>query len=248
MIGLQQYVGGRCQQMTAYINEAYNEEKYGVLLDRVDLKGVKDATKMTKLLKEGLDQAMTRYKVIRVEAIERYNKKGQEDYEKLKAEAIKKEEKKVIAYMKTKPGIMRRKPEKQQEYIDKKIEKFKAEYPKNHWIKDIDFDEEYAKVTFYYDIHSGHAAREYRNKYYDNEKKAEEIIDYIVSKQEHDEAWKALEGLFITVSYGGLTDWTAKFNVYPDFPEDVQKGLDKEVERFCDFMSGEYGNGRYMGD
>lgn len=237
MIGLQQY-----------INEAYNEEKYGVLLDRVDLKGVKDATKMTKLLKDGLDQAMTRYKVIRVEAVERYNKKSKEEYDKKMAEDIKKEEKKVIAYMKTKPGIMKRKPEKQQEYIDKKIEKFKAEYPKNRWIKEIDFDEEYASVRFHYDIHSGHATTEYKDKYYDNEKKASEIVDYIVSKRDHDEAWAALEGLFITVDYSGLTSWTASFSVYPDFPEDVQKGLDKEVERFCDFMSGEYGSGRYMGD
>lgn len=239
MIGLQQY-----------INEAYNEKKYGLLLDRVDLKGVTDQKKMAKLIKDGLEQAMTRYKVIRVEAVEKYNKKSEDDWNADFAKAIEKEEQRVIAYMKTKPGIMKRKPEKQQKYIDDKIEKFKKEWPAKHkkWLANIDFEEKYMRVYFYDDIHNGHSKREFSNQYHDNDSKAAQIAGEIVSKQEHDDAWKSLESLFITVEPSNLTRSWISFNVYPEFPEDVQKGLDKEIERFCDFMCGEYDSGRYMGD
>lgn len=239
MIGLQQY-----------INEAYNEKKYGVLLDRVDLKGVTDQKKMAKLIKDGLEQAMTRYKLIRVEAVEKYNKKGEDDWNANFAKAIEKEEQKVIAYMKTKPGIMKRKPEKQQKYIDEKIEKFKKEWPTKHkkWLANIDFEEKYMRVYFYGDIHSGSSKTEYSNEYHDNDSKAAQISDTITSRQKHDEDWKSLEGLFITVQPSDLTRGWVSFDIYPEFPEEVQKKLDKEVRRFCDFMCGEYDSGRYMGD
>lgn len=237
MIGLQQY-----------INEAYNEKEYGVLLDRVDLKDVKDAKKIAKAIEDGLDQAMTRYKVIRVEAVEAYNKKRQSDHDAQMAKAIEREQERVIAYMKTKPGIMKRKPEKQQEYIDKKMEKFKAEYPKAKWLAEVDFPEKYMRVYFHGDIHSGNSKTEYSNEWIDNTKKAERIADDIVSGQKHDKAWQSLEGLFITVHTSALTDQWVSFEIYPDFPDDVQKELDKEVRNFGKFMSSQYGNGRYMGD
>lgn len=237
MIGLQ-----------SYITESFNEKKYGVLLDRVDLKGVTDHNKMTKLIKDGLEQAMTRYKVIRVEAVDKYNKKKQDDHDAKMAKDIEKEQERVIAYMKTKPGIMKRKPEKQQEYIDKKMEKFKSEYPAAKWLAKVDFAEKYMRVYFHDDIHSGNSKTEYSNEYHDNDSKAKRIAEQIVSGQKHDGVWKSLEGLFITVTHSDLTsDWIS-FDVYPEFPEDVQKGLDKEVRKFGEFMSSLYGNGRYMGD
>lgn len=237
MIGLQQY-----------ISEAYNEKEYGVLLDRVDLKDVKDAKKIAKAIEDGLDQAMTRYKVIRVEAVEAYNKKRQSDHDAQMAKAIEREQERVIAYMKTKPGIMKRKLEKQQEYIDKKMEKFKAEYPKAKWLAEVDFPEKYMRVYFHGDIHSGNSKTEYSNEWIDNTKKAERIADDIVSGQKHDKAWQSLEGLFITVHTSALTDQWVSFEIYPDFPDDIQKELDKEVRNFGKFMSSQYGNGRYMGD
>lgn len=237
MIGLQQY-----------INEAYNEKKYGVLLDRVDLKRVTDQKKMAKLIKDGLDQAMTRYKVIRVDAVEAYNKKRQADHDARMAKDIEREQARVIAYMKTKPGIMKRKPEKQQEYIDKKMEKFKKEYPKADWLAEVDFPENFMRVYFNDDIHSGHSKTEYSNETLDNDTKASRISETITSKQKHDEAWQSLEGLFITVKPSGLTDRWVSFDIYPDFPEEVQSKLDKEVRGFGNFMSREYNSGRYMGD
>lgn len=237
MIGLQQY-----------ISEAYNEKEYGVLLDRVDLKGVTDAKKMAKLIKDGLEQAMTRYKVIRVEAVERYNKKRQDDHDAAMAKAIEREQERVIAYMKTKPGIMKRKPEKQQKYIDDRMEKFKKEYPGVSWLAKVDFDEKYMRVYFHGDIHSGSSKTEYSNEYHDNGSKASRIAESITSNQKHDEDWKTLEALFITVKPSGLTDSWVSFEIYPEFPDEVQKKLDKEVRRFSDFMCGEYDSGRYMGD
>ena len=59
--------------ITEFINESAARSQYGVLLDRLEFNKIPDLPKLTEMIKSAIEQANNRYKIIRVEAIEKLN-------------------------------------------------------------------------------------------------------------------------------------------------------------------------------
>lgn len=233
--------------LTQFILESTATRNYGVLLDHIEFKKIPEISKLTSLIKEGIIEANSRYKVLRIEAVERINdKRKQWDADKFKKE-LASEEKRVIAYMQTKPGIMKRSEEKRQKYINDKLEKFKSEW-KGSRLDAVEYDENKIRFAWHMDIHSEHSYTQLGYKLDRIDQLAENIAEYIDNRK-GDETWSHLTGINISVDNSGLTDqWSPCFHIIPMFDEETEKTLSKEVQRFCDFMTGEYNSGRYMGD
>ena len=143
--------------ITEFINESAARSQYGVLLDRLEFNKIPDLPKLTEMIKSAIEQANNRYKIIRVEAIEKLNASIKE-YDNIQLKkALAQEEQHVIAYMKTKPGIMRRSEEKQRKYIDDKIEKFKSAW-KGPRLAAVEYDEKELRFSWHDDVHSEHSS------------------------------------------------------------------------------------------
>lgn len=232
------------KSLVEYIAESSAINKYGVLLDYVELKKISDLNKLTSLLRDGLEQANSRYKVLRIEAIEQLNKKTQSWNDAQLKKALANQEKKVIAYMKTKPGIMKRSEEKRQKYIDDKLEKFKSTF-KGASLAAVEYDEKDLRFSWHADVHSEHSVTRLD---YDIDTVAKKVAEDIDNKRK-DSTWSHLIGISISVDNNELTNqWSPTFHIIPMFDEETEKTLSKEVRRFADFMTQQYDSGDYMGD
>lgn len=232
------------KSLVEYITESTAISKYGVLLDHIELKKIPDVTKLIALLKEGITQANSKYKVLRIEAIEHLNKKTQEWNDAQLKKALVNQEKKVIAYMKTKPGIMKRSEEKRQKYIDDKLEKFKSTF-KGASLAAVEYDENKLRFAWHKDVHSEHS---YSQLDYDIDTVAKRVAEDIDDKRK-DSTWSHLTGISISVDNNQLTNqWSPQFHIIPMFDEETEKTLSKEVQGFADFMTKQYNSGDYMGD
>ena len=232
------------KDLQLYVMESAAINHYGVLLDRIELNKIPSVEKLTQLIKDGITEANSRYKVLRIEAIEELNKKTQEwNSEKLK-KALAAQEKKVIAYMQTKPGIMKRTEEKRQKYINDKLEKFKSEF-KGTSLQAIEYDENKLRFAWHHDVHSEHS---YSQLDYDIDTVAKKVAEEIDS-QKKDTTWSHLEAISISVDNSGLTtNWSPVFHIIPMFDEETEKSLSKEMQKFQDYMSAQYKSNKYIGD
>lgn len=232
------------KSLVEYIGESTAIKNYGVLLDHIELNKIPDASKLIALLKEGISQANSRYKVLRIEAIEELNKKTQEWNDANLKKALAAQEKKVIAYMQTKPGIMKRSEEKRQKYIDDKLEKFKSEY-KGVSLAAVEYDENKLRFAWHQDVHS---EQSYTQLDYDIDTVAKKVAEDIDDKRK-DSTWSHLTGISISVDNSELTNkWSPKFHIIPMFDKETEKTLSKEVQKFQDFMTKQYNSSNYMGD
>lgn len=233
-------------ELVQFINESVAKDRYGVLLDHIELNKIPSKEKLASLIEDGINQANSRYKILRIEAIEQLNKKTTEWNKAKFADALKKEEDRVIAYMKTKPGIMKRSNEKRQKYIDDKLEKFKSEW-KGASLQAVEYDENKLRFKWHNDVHSDHSSTslDYTPDYV-----AEQVAEYIYDKR-NDATWSHLTAIDISVDNHTLTldrFWSPTFNIIPMFDEETEETLSKEVQEFQDFMSAQYNSGHYMGD
>ena len=219
------------------IYESYNESRYGYLLGRVSGSDVKD-------VRNGLDHALTRYKAVRVDAVINANKKATAHNKKFMDKAVADEENKILAYIKTKPGIMRRSPEKQKEYIQRRLDAFKvqaAKDPRLYRMANADFLEDDIKFIFHQDMVTGTNVV-FSGSQAQPDNVAQEVAKYINGSTD-------IKGLYITVDNEDLTrSGIISFNIYPEYTADAQVKLDKRAAAFADFMAKEYSSGKYMGD
>lgn len=232
------------KSLVEYIAESTAIKNYGVLLDHIEFSKIPSKEKLVALIKEGITQANSRYKVLRIEAIEQLNKKTQELNDANLKKALAAQEKKVIAYMQTKPGIMKRSEEKRQKYIDDKLEKFKSEY-KGVSLAAVEYDENNLRFAWHHDIHS---EQSYTQLDYDIDTVANKVAEDIDDKRK-DSTWSHLTGISISVDNSELTNkWSPKFHIIPMFDKETEKTLSKEVQKFQDFMTKQYNSSNYMGD
>lgn len=230
--------------LAEYITESVAMEKYGVLLDKIEFTKIPPVEKLITLIKEGITQANSRYKVLRIEAIEELNKKTQEWNDAKLKKALADQEKKVIAYMQTKPGIMKRSEEKRQKYINDKLEKFKSEF-KGASLAAVEYDEKNLRFAWHSDVHGEHS---YEQLDYPIDTVAERIANSIENNKK-DDTWSHLTGICVSVDNTELTNqWQPKFHIIPMFDKETEKKLSKEVQKFQDFMTKQYDSGKYMGD
>ena len=160
-----------------------------------------------------------------------------------KAKYLEKMEKDIREYMLTKPGIMKRSPEKQQKYVDDKLAKLALEFDKkNQWLLNIanaKIDDNRIEYNYYNDIYTNHSHRVIRT--IDNL-----INDVIEDIQKGD--WKTHIKSIMVSSNKFAREYSFGFDVAPIFDDEFEDKLDASIAKFNDFLNREYSSGRYMGD
>lgn len=234
--------------LSEYIAESVAREHYEVLLDHVEIPKIPSESKLKEMIKEGIEKAISRYKVLRIKALEELNEKILYwDKVKLKNALIKKE-KEVIAHMQTKPGIMKRSEEKRQKYIQDRLNYFKEKKWQAPVLRALEYDEN-TKIKFYWhgDIYF---EQEYKPLRANIEEAAAEVAEKIITGLEYSsEDYDHLIAVDIAVNDDGLTtEYEPSFHIIPMFDKETEKKLSNKVKGFADRMEQEYNSGKYMGD
>ena len=85
-------------------------------------------------------ESWSKFLIARISIIEEYNKTQTDNYQTRKAAALKKSEEYWLKYKENKPGILKRSPEKQQEWLNDKLKKSSDEFDNNPFNKFIPID------------------------------------------------------------------------------------------------------------
>ena len=235
------------KSLTQFLNESLVNEARNmvwpnsVLLNNIEIDASKSEDELKKILRDGFEDSLTRYRVLFVDSIETEETKNRLANDK--AKYLEKMEKDIREYMLTKPGIMKRSPEKQQKYVDDKLAKLALEFDKkNQWLLNIanaKIDDNRIEYNYYNDIYTNHSHRVIRT--IDNL-----INDVIEDIQKGD--WKNhIKSIMVSSNKFSRT-FSFGFDVAPVFDNEFEDELDASISKFSDFMSKEYASGRYMGD
>ena len=214
-----------------------------VLLNNIEIDVTKSEDELKKILRDGFEDSLRRYKVLFVDSIEKETEETKNRLANNKAKYLEKMEKDIREYMLTKPGIMKRSPEKQQKYVDDKLAKLALEFDKkNQWLLNVanaKIDDNRIEYNYYNDIYTNHSHKVIRT--IDNL-----INDVIEDIQKGD--WKNhIKSIMVSSNKFSRT-FSFGFDVAPVFDDEFEDELDASISRFSDFMSKEYASGRYMGD
>ena len=237
------------KSLTQFLNESLVNEARNmvwpnsVLLNNIEIDASKSEDELKKILRDGFEDSLTRYRVLFVDSIEKETEETKNRLANNKAKYLEKMEKNIREYMLTKPGIMRRSPEKQQKYVDDKLSKLALEFDKkNKWLLNIanaKIDDNRIEYNYYNDIYTNHSHRVIRT--IDNL-----INDVIEDIQKGD--WKThIKSIMVSSNKFSRT-FSFGFDVAPVFDDEFEDELDASISKFSDFMSKEYASGRDMGD
>ena len=237
------------KSLTQFLNESLvNETRKmewpnSVLLNIIDIDPTKSEDKLKEILRNGFEDSLTRYRVLFVDSIEKETEETKNRLANNKAKYLEKMEKDIREYMLTKPGIMKRSPEKQQKYVDDKLAKLALEFDKkNQWLLNVanaKKDDNRIEYNYYNDIYTNHSHKVIRT--IDNL-----INDVIEDIQKGD--WKNhIKSIMVSSNKFSRT-FSFGFDVAPVFDDEFEDELDASISKFSDFMSKEYASGRYMGD
>lgn len=256
------------KQLSDFINEyKLNENKlqdqYGVFLASANIVSsvrgtVKDGDIESKdllasTIEEAIKEATSKYKVLRIKAVEEFTEKKKKRIEDRDRKAIEDAEKRFYELMKTKPGIMRRSEKLRQEWIDGKMKEFKRdykEYYKKHpdYFPALEYDEKNVEIDFHDDYLKPDSFTSLNMKFLDVQAVSKHIADAIGTEY----PWTHLKAINIAVSWDALHSWAPTFHVYPMFDEETTKQIEKESTEFnknlADYMSRMYDQGSYSGD
>lgn len=228
-----------------YILESQKSEKYGTPIKHIDIDFSMSESKLKKILFDAIDESVNKYKIIRITSVEEANKRAEIQSNKKIESKLKEAEKDIIKQMQSKPGILKRSPEKQKEWINNKLEKLKIElndkFKAYKYNPDINED----NIEFYwrYDIYNEHEVVSY--KLYRKDDLINEIISTIKNNK-HDEAWETIKSIeFVVKDFIGFN---AVIEMVPLFDDETEKKLSKSVKDFNKFLTSMYDSGKYMGD
>lgn len=246
------------KSLVQFINEAWDKERYGILIKKIDVKGLKDE-ELKKAITDGFETAIANYKIIRIKAIERLNNKNDDKNIERMNELVKANIPWIIKTMKTKPGIMKRHKDKKYEWIKNNIEKLKAEYKQNHRfdfkkIEDnFDLEKDNIQFNWHNDIDRGHSYSILgKTEYSSVENLANELYKKVNACVKHDEDekedWANIESLCIATDTKGVTNGFVSFNIYPTFPDEIERKLADSIKKFGDFMTREFYSNTWCGD
>lgn len=233
------------KSLTEYINEA-KTDFYGTIIQSIDIDTSLPKDKLKEILKDGLEKAIDKYKIIRIGAVEKANEESDLLMKSKIEKALKKGEQDILKLMQSKPGILKRSPQKQQEWIDSKIEKLKSELGKEYSYLaskcKVEFDNDKVGFGWHHDIWSEHGYSSYSGlKQMSNV--IDDIIKEILNKDDYKNHLKSIQ-----VLSKDFTNTYPTLHIFPIFDEDFESELSKSVQKFGDFMTKEYQSGRYMGD
>lgn len=232
------------KDLQLYVMESGAVHYYGILLDFIELPKIPSAEKLTQLIKEGITEANSRYKVLRIKAIEELNKNTEKWNEERLKEALPEQEKKVIANMQNKPGIMKRSEEGRQKYIKSRLEAFKSKFYKAP-LRSIEYDENKISFGYHFDIYNDNGYLALNSIDAASKRVAKEIDEH-----RENPLWKDhFKGIYISVDNNELSKYySPTFHIIPMFDEETEKSLSKEMQKFQDYMSAQYNSNKYMGD
>lgn len=232
------------KSLSEYINEG-KTDFYGTVIQSIDIDPNTSEDKLIKILNDSLKKAIDKYKIIRISAVEKANEEADINSKKLLDDALKKGEKDIIKSMQSKPGILKRSPEKQRAWIDSKIEKLKSELGKKYpYVAShckIEFDDNEMRFGWHNDIYSNQRYSEYRGV-----NRLNEVVETIANEISTDKDYKHLKSVQVLAK--DFTGPYPRLDIFPMFDDEFEKKLAKSVKDFGEFMSREYQSGRYMGD
>ena len=237
------------KSLTQFLNESLLNEARNmlwpnsVLLNNIDIDTSKSEDELKKILRDGFEDSLTRYRVLFVDSIEKETEETKNRLANNKAKYLEKMEKDIREYMLTKPGIMKRSPEKQQKYVDDKLAKLALEFDKkNQWLLNIanaKIDDNRIEYSYHNDIYS--------NSSYHIIKTIDDLVNDVIEDIQKEEWKKHIKSIMVSSNKFSRT-FSFGFDVTPVFDDEFEDKLDASIKRFSDFMSREYASGRYMGD
>lgn len=237
------------KSLTQFLNESLVNEARNmvwpnsVLLNNIEIDTAKSEDELKKILVDGFEDSLTRYRVLFVDSIEKETEETKNRLANNKEKYLEKMEKDIREYMLTKPGIMKRSPEKQQKYIDDKLEKLALEFDKkNKWLLDIantKIDDDRIVYNYYNDIYTNHSSKTTRT--------IDVLVNAVVEDIQKEDWKKHIKSIMVSSNKFSRT-YSFGFDVVPVFDDEFEDELDASIAKFSDFMSKEYASGRYMGD
>lgn len=232
-----------------YITESAKSEKYGTLIHHIDINPNDDVTQIAKQLMDALQEVITKYKVVRISAVEEANRIAVDKVNARKEIKLKDAEKQIIKLMQSKPGILKRSPEKRQKWIDDKLKKAADEFDNSFlgrvYPKSVDFEDENIRWGWHQDIFQEHSYRQFSGM-----NRVAYIADCICScierGKETNDAWSHIKSIeFSTKSF---IDNYPSIDIVPVFDEETEAKLADSVRKHAEYMMSMYASGRYMGD
>lgn len=232
------------KSLVEYINEG-KTDFYGTIIQNADIDVSLSPDKIKKILTNAIEKAIDTYKIIRISAVEKLNTESNLRMQSQIEKDLKKGENDILKLMQSKPGILKRSPEKQQEWINTKIEKLKSELGKKYsYIATkckVEFDNDNVRFGWHNNIWSEHGYSSYSGL-----KQMSNIIDDIIKEIKNNEDFKHL--ISIQILAKDFTSQWPTLHIFPIFDDEFEKKLSDEVKKFSDFMTKEYEKGKYMGD
>ena len=237
------------KSLTQFLNESLlNEARKmvwpnSVLLNNIEIDASKSEDELKKILRDGFEDSLTRYRVLFVDSIEKETEETKNRLANNKAKYLEKMEKDIREYMLTKPGIMKRSPEKQQKYVDDKLAKLALEFDKKNQrllnVANAKIDDNRMEYNYYNDIYKNHTHIEIRT--------IDDLINDVIGDIKKEDWNKHIKSIMVSSNKFSRT-FSFGFDVAPVFDDEFEDELDASIAEFSNFMSKEYASGRYMGD
>lgn len=237
------------KSLTQFLNESLVNEARNmlwpnsVLLNNIEIDTTKSKDELKKILRDGFEDSLTRYRVLFVDSIEKETEETKNRLANNKAKYLEKMEKDIREYMLTKPGIMKRSPEKQQKYVDDKLAKLALEFDKkNQWLLNIanaKIDDNRIEYNYYNDIYTSHSHKIIKT--------INDLVNNVIEDINKEDWSKHIKSIMVSSNKFSRT-FSFGFDVVPVFDDEFEDELDASIAKFSDFMSREYASGRYMGD
>ena len=197
-------------------------------------------------------ESWSKFLIARISIIEEYNKTETDKRQTWKANALKKAEEYWLKYKESKPGILKRSPEKQQEWLNDKLKKSSDEFDNNPFNKFIPIDASVKpdKLKLTYCWHDDLTGNSYKSDI--KEDRMIDILNDIIDtlKKYPDTTYNKLKKIVVaTNSFTNRWNDTV-FDIFPVFDDETEDRLDKERYEFGQRMSKWYDStaGHYRGD
>lgn len=243
------------KSLVQYINEWKKDyiENFGrICINSIDINTSDSSEKIKKKINDGILESWSKFLIARISIIEEYNKTQTDNRQTIKAAALKKSEEYWLKYKESKPGILKRSPEKQQEWLNDKLKKSSDEFDNNPFNKFIPIDASVKpdKLKLTYCWHDDLTGNSYKSDI--KEDRMIDILNDIIDtlKKYPDTTYNKLKKIVVaTNSFTNRWNDTV-FDIFPVFDDDTEDRLEKERYEFGQRMRKWYDSteGHYRGD
>ena len=245
------------KSLVQYINEWRKDyiEDFGggrICINSIDINTSDSSEKIKKKINDGLLESWSKFLIARISIIEEYNKTEIDKRQTLKADALKKAEEYWLKYKESKPGILKRSPEKQQEWLNDKLKKSSDEFDNNRFNKFIPIDASVKpdKLKLTYCWHGDFTGNSY--KFGIKEDRMIDILNDIVDtlKKYPDTTYNKLKKIVVATNSFTNRWGDTEFDLFPVFDDETEDKLDQERYEFGERIRKSYDStfGDYRGD